>query len=360
MFFYLGKTFKDNYPNHTTLPNGLCLSTDDGWHLHGSTITKGYCLQNNKGNYCSFICDTETVKIAHDDTRGFPLYYDENGLSNLEDLSQRIWADANNICIQQNMNVTYDVKKLIFDKQSYTDDQVIDLIDESLHRQFKEFVNKNTLPIKIFLSGGIDSLLVWAYLDHYTKDYEIVDYEYLKYTPFWIKNAKQLRSKYWAYKQIHLWDEPCVLVTGGSGDEYMMRGPGTSSKLLKSLGYNILDEVKQEHYMYMYLTKPKNVQEINNSIKHIKKDCYTQCLDLLANDHQHWHLGETLTFTPYKDLKILDLVMQSSPQQILAQAIDASISKQLVQRLDPSKLARLAKYKNVTSTIPILSKKVID
>ena len=24
------------------MPNGLCLSTDDGWHLHGNTITKGY------------------------------------------------------------------------------------------------------------------------------------------------------------------------------------------------------------------------------------------------------------------------------------------------------------------------------
>jgi hypothetical protein len=360
MFFYLGKTFKDNYPNHTTLPNGLCLSTDDGWHLHGSTITKGYCLQNNKGNYCSFICDTETVKIAHDDTRGFPLYYDENGLSNLEDLSQRIWADANNICIQQNMNVTYDVKKLIFDKQSYTDDQVIDLIDESLHRQFKEFVNKNTLPIKIFLSGGIDSLLMWSYLDHYTQDYELVDYEYLKYTPFWIKNAKHLKSKYWAYKQIHLWDEPCVLVTGSHGDEYMMRGPACSSKLLKYLGYDILDEVTPDQYMYAYLTKPKNIEAINNSIKYTKKDCFSQCLNMMANDHQHWHIEKTLTFTPMKDLDILRLVMQSSPEQILAQAIDATISKQLVQRLDPRKLTHLAKYKNVTALIPILSKKVID
>jgi len=360
MFFYLGKTFKDNYPNHTTLPNGLCLSTDDGWHLHGSTITKGYKLSNNKGNYCSFTCGSEMIKIEHDDSRGFPLYYDENGLSNLEDLSQRVWADSQNITIHKNMEITFDVQKFIFHKQNYTDEQVVDLIDQQLHTQFEEFIRTNTLPVKIFLSGGIDSLLVWAYLDYYTKDYEIVDYEYVKYTPFWIKNAKHLRSKYWAYKQIHLWDEPCVLVSGSHGDEYMMRGPGTSSKLLKSLGYNILDEVKQEHYMYMYLTKPKNVEEINNSIKHIKKDCYTQCLDYLANDHQHWHLGETLTFTPLKDLKILDLVMQSSPQQILAQAIDATISKQLVQRLDPDKLARLAKYKNITALIPILSKKVID
>ena len=357
MFFYLGKTFKDNYPNHTTLPNGLCLSTDDGWHHHGNTITKGYCLQNNKGNYCSFICDTETVKIAHDDTRGFPLFYDDNGLSNLEDLPNRIWADAQNIRINTNMEITYDVQKIIFSKQGYTDEQVIDLIAESLHSQFKEFVNKNTLPIKIFLSGGIDSLLMWAYLDHYTKDYEIVDYEYLKYTPFWIKSGKHLKSKYWAYKQIHLWDKPCVLVTGGCGDEYMLRGPYTNSKLLKSMGYNILNEVQSSHYMYNYLNKPKNVESINKSIKDIPQDCFTYCLNCLANDHQHWHIEETLTFTPIKNLDILRLVMQSSPELILAQAIDASISKQLVQRLDSDKLAYLQKYKNVIATRPKIPKK---
>ena len=226
-----------------------------------------------------------------------------------------------------------------------------------MHRQFKEFVNKNTLPIKIFLSGGIDSLLMWSYLDHYTQDYELVDYEYLKYTPFWIKNAKHLKSKYWAYKQIHLWDEPCVLVTGSHGDEYMMRGPACSSKLLKYLGYDILDEVTPDQYMYAYLTKPKNIEAINNSIKYTKKDCFSQCLNMMANDHQHWHIEKTLTFTPMKDLDILRLVMQSSPEQILTQAIDASISKQLVQRLDPSKLDHLAKYKNVTATIPIILQK---
>jgi len=357
MFFYLGKTFKDNYPNHTTLPNGLCLSTDEGWHQHDNTITKGYKLQNNKGNYCSFICNNETVKIEHDDSRGFPLYYDNNGFSNLEDLSQRIWADSQNISINKNMEITFDVQKFVFDKENYTDEQVIDLVDQHLHTQFEEFIRTNKFPIKIFLSGGIDSLLMWAYLDHYTKDYEIVDYEFLKYTPFWIKNVTQIVGKYWAYRQIHLWDSPCVLVTGGHGDEYMMRGPWTSSKLLKSIGYDILDEVNPEHYMYSYLNKSKTKQDIIESIKDIKEDCYTQCLDWLANDHQHWHIGETLTFTPIKNLDILRLVLQSSPRQLLAQAIDASISKQLVQRLDPRKLDHLAKYKNVTATIPIIPKK---
>ena len=359
MFFYLGNTFKDNYTKHIALPNGLCLSMDEGWNVRSNIITKGYKLTNSKGNYCSFICDADTVKITHDDSRGFPVYYDNDGISNLEDLSDRIWADSKNITVDKNMKITYDVQKLIFRKQNYTDEQVVDFIDQHLHKQFQEFIATNTLPIKIFLSGGIDSLLVWAYLDHYTKDYEIVDYEYLKYTRFWIQNAQQIKTKYWAYKQIHLWDEPCVLVTGSHGDEYMMRGPACSSKLLKYLGYDILDEVTPEHYMYAYLTRPYNIDDISESIKNIKKDCFTQCLDWLANDHQHWHLGETLTFTPFKNLEILQLMMQSSAEQILAQAIDAGVSKQLVQKLDSSKLDYLSQYKNIGKK-PIISQKVID
>jgi hypothetical protein len=113
------------------------------------------------------------------------------------------------------------------------------------------------------------------------------------------------------------------------------------------MGIDIFKELKPEHYMYVYLNKKDlTVEEKAFYGADNKGDCHTQILDWLANDHQHWHLGETLTFTPYKDLEILRLTMQSSPEQLLAQAIDASISKELVRKLDPSKLDYLAKYKN--------------
>ena len=337
MFFYLGKTFQDNLPVHTQLENGLCLSTDPGWH----NLHKGLAV-----NYCRFVCDKEIVKIEHDATRGFPIYYDDNGITNLEKLSNQLYAEDTNIQVNSAMQVTYDKNKIVFQKQDIADSKIVDAIHHRLCNHFEEFVKTNKLPIKIFLSGGIDSLLMWAYLDNYTKDYELVDYEYLKYDEFYVANQKYIKQNYWCYRQIHYWDEPCVLVSGAHGDEYMMRGPYTSSKLLASMGIDILAETKPEHYMYMYLNKPSNVKDIENSVTTIKRDCYTQVLDWLANDHQHWHLGETLTFTPYKDLEILRLTMQSSPAQLLAQAIDASIQKELVRKLDPGKLDYLAKYKN--------------
>ena len=341
MFFYLGKTFQDNLPVHTQLDNGLCLSTDPGWQNYDNVIYKGLSV-----NYCKFICDKELVKIEHDATRGFPLYYDDDGITNLEKLPNQLWASQTNIQVDGRMQITSDHNKIVFQKQDITDSEIVDAIHHRLCNHFEEFVKTNKLPIKVFLSGGIDSLLMWAYLDHYTKDYELVDYEYLKYDEFYVTNQKYIVQNYWAYRQIHYWNEPCVLVSGGHGDEYLMRGPYTSSKLLASMGIDILAEVKPEHYMYMYLNKPDNIKTIENSVSTIKSDCHTQILDWLANDHQHWHLGETLTFTPYKDLEILRLAMQSSPEQLLAQAIDASVSKELVRKLDPRKLDLLAKYKN--------------
>ena len=145
MFFYLGKTFKDNLAEHTLLPNGLCLSTDPGWHNYDNVIYKGLSV-----NYCKFICDKELVKIEHDVTRGFPLYYDDDGITNLEKLPNQIWASQTNIQVDGTMQITSDHNKIVFQKQDITDSKIVDAIHHRLCNHFEEFVKTNKLPIGKF------------------------------------------------------------------------------------------------------------------------------------------------------------------------------------------------------------------
>ena len=65
-----------------------------------------------------------------------------------------------------------------------------------------------------------------------------------------------------------------------------------------------------------------------------------------SNDHQHWHLDNTLHFTPFKDSRLLALILQSSRDLLTAQARNATINRQLIQRLDPAKLAKVSAFKN--------------
>ena len=65
-----------------------------------------------------------------------------------------------------------------------------------------------------------------------------------------------------------------------------------------------------------------------------------------ANDYQHWHLDRTLTFTPFKDMSLLSTVLCSSKDLLIDQARNAEINKQLVRKLDASKLDVLSNKKN--------------
>ena len=43
------------------------------------------------------------------------------------------------------------------------------------------------------------------------------------------------------------------------------------------------------------------------------------------HDHQHWHLENTLTFTPFKDIEITKLILQLAPEDLIKHFKDAVI-----------------------------------
>ena len=200
------------------------------------------------------------------------------------------------------------------------------------------------------MTGGIDTLLAWTYLDSFTKDYEIVDYGYIKHTYFYYLNQKKL-EKHGLYNQIHSWEDPTVLITGSCGDEYFMRGPYTAAQCLKYHGYNLLESTKESNYMYKFFNRKNCTAGMLNGMNAVKPDqsiddVYTEIFNRNKNDFQHWHLDNTITFTPFKDTSIMETILQGNAEQLLNNARDAAIQKKLIAKRDPKKLEFLSRWKN--------------
>ena len=365
MFFSLSQKQEHNFPFHYELPNGLVLSTDDGWRVFNiknfNIIFKGYAnnlpchklveqlLDNTqphaKGNFCAFISDSNSTRLLHDTNRSFPLWINKNTITNLQHLDEQIWADCV-LTVDNHFKITKDYYNCYTkNTDNFSDVEIVDRIHHTILETYEQFLTHNTKPLKIFVSGGLDTITSWAYLDYFTKNYEIVNYEYMKYTDFYKKNSTLVR-KHWGYLQIHLWDQDCVLVSGANGDENFLRGPYTLAMMLKKHGIELKDILQKDDYYYTYFTK----KDISNNVN----DWYAQTNDVEdwilnrnINDHQHWHLDKTITFTPFKDISILASIITASKNLLIAQAKHGEINRQLINKLDANKISKISTQKNL-------------
>ena len=63
-------------------------------------------------------------------------------------------------------------------------------------------------------------------------------------------------------------------------------------------------------------------------------------------DYQMWHFDNNLTFTPFFDIRITDVMMQLSIDDIIINALNGTIQKDIVKRFNPQLLSILSNYKN--------------
>ena len=85
-----------------------------------------------------------------------------------------------------------------------------------------------------------------------------------------------------------------------------------------------------------------------------KTDTADYILRNCINDHQHWHLGNTITFTPFKDIQILKWILELDEQKYIIELIDnivdARLEKELIAKNDPNLLQFLTANKNQDRT----------
>lgn len=373
MFFSLSKEVKTNFPNQYTLGE-LVLNTDNGWHTYSTSshkvVYKGYTdigsvilliddiIKQQQpvitGNFCCVVYNTETNDITFntDRYRGFPIYYNNNEVTNLENLDNTVYSD-NIISVNQQLELSYPLKSnfdLIgtINTNTLTANEVIDQIDLLLTEKTKNFIRYINRPIKVHLSGGVDSLLVYSYLQKHTDNYELIKCQHFDYDRFWLLNEHLIKQN-WSYTQLHHWRESCVLTSGAPGDEFMLRSPTTASMFLKYNNVNIRDVITADCLHYNYFNRLKH-QELFDSVQLnkmlTKEKFYHTLCDTILNDWQHHHIGNTLTWTPLRDLRIFKLLLQLPLNDAMGQILNSNISQQLIERNFPNGTKLISDQKN--------------
>lgn len=384
MFFSISRSPKLNFSVNGHYHRGWHLDMDAGWHIaehnrktvawkgyldHGDLDLEIYKIVDEdisrSGNYCAIVLDDDTARIHHSLYRSFPLWYDPDyGVTNLQPLSRRIFADSA-ITLFKDLSFHTDQVNVIQDipDQESTFDAVVNTVDEMLTEKFDYFFSVNDLPVKIFLSGGIDTTLMLGYLQKLEIPHEVVLAEHVDFDRFWVMNHNTIVTNHWAYQQMHHWKNPTILVSGCPGDEFTLRNPSIANMLALHHGTSINELFARSGKENLHQSYFRNDE---NQKKFLDQSCqapiadrqtlYQTILDQAINDHQHWHLGNTLTFTPMRDLLILKQFLTLPWNHQVEQMLDASVSRALIARQNPDLLQLLSAQKNTGNYLSPLAK----
>ena len=84
--------------------------------------------------------------------------------------------------------------------------------------------------------------------------------------------------------------------------------------------------------------------------KEIQKLSYNElCIlicDMISNDHQHWHLENTLTWTPLKDMRLLISILMLPTEDLLDQILNGSIDRKIISASNPDLVNYISSQKN--------------
>lgn len=361
MFFSLSKTKDLRFFHHHQLGDWY-LSVDEGWQNTDNNVwKKGYNHPAiNHGNWMEIRLEKNIVYLDHDRHRSFPLWWDDEQkmLTNLLGQGRSIWADKKIKLVDSKLHeIPHDYVGDL-DLSPISSDKAVDLLFDNLLRKFRALdKDLQDYPKKLFLTGGIDTLTLGAFVKHCDIKVESLNHTHFDFCAFTDYNLDKIKIDHWGYTRTNHWREPCVLLSGSCGDEYNMRGPDI---LAIWAAWHDIDIVKYLStavgYHVWYFNLPHNTKKFTKAYsqrEEIKSrfpnydDLVLHLLDINANDHQHWHLGNTMMWTPFKDLDIFKIYLRLSPDQMMEQISAASVSCELIKRTCPDMLKGLSTSKNL-------------
>jgi len=342
MFFNIGRTRNDNFPFHVE-HRGLHIDLDPGWNISDSMIHKGLAE-----NQCTLKLLDTGIEVDMGVKRSFPLYYNSDNVSNLFNYDMQYTTNSGLSLLDDAVKVLVTPHSTKFKNLNLNDSQLFDYLYEYIDSKIKNF--KTDLPIKIFPTGGVDISLLISFILKHNKKYELLTYEY-KDMDYFICHNRALIGNNWAYRDIHYWTKPSILLSGTLGDEMMLRNPQHAYMMGKIHGENILDELRKNPNLYHshYYLRSKQQKFYDESDRLNLNEAQAKDFILGRNcfDYQHWHLGETLTWTPLDDLEIANIMLNFSYDFLRQQFLDAGISKKLIERNNPNHLKLVSKQKNI-------------
>lgn len=388
MFFSISKQPDPRFTIHHS-ERDRYLNLDSAWNFceiyDKRMYYKGYCDSHKlediiidfvddtepkyTGNFCIIRVGEHDITVTHDRNRSFPVYIFNDGMvTNLPYYKrhatfespdyENIWSDCYVAIGKDRIQRNY-FDNLFADMEISEPASINDLRNLLLEK-INSLKNIN-LPVETFLTGGIDSTLLYSLLTYAfgenSEKIKIVTNELQEYSRFMLLNYHVLKAKpeFWGFTWFRVSRESSIQAVGGNGDEYFFRGPNTASLWAAWNDINILELLQPSDYHYYYFNREKNrkvfLQDWDNrqAIRDKFPDydsLYKQILNILINDHQNWHLENSLAWTPFKDIRFAKLVLSMSKEDILKQVLNAEISKKLIQQLNPKMIDYLDDYKN--------------
>lgn len=330
------------------------LHLDQGWQRHKDIFYKGYsipiALQEKVENQdfsettgCYTILDFSNGKCAYytDNSRGFPLYYNNGTISNQKrNQLTPVWFDSE----LKSLNDSWQFVKRqdrIFEYNQFnktiSKQQLVDIVCKILI-DHAENLNTN-LPLFCSNSPGVDSNMVRSAFDYCNKSYTLVE-----------KNDRHAFSALgWGYEQIYVTEQPHVQLTGFCGDELLLRNPMYCQWLLDPHNIELTNEFDKLDYSYMkgFFNARYRDKIINRKEKfRTKKSAFDHTINVAINDFQMWHIDNTITLAPLRNCIIAENALYADADTILDQVIHAGVSKDIIKRLNPSLLSNISKHKN--------------
>jgi asparagine synthetase B (glutamine-hydrolysing) len=340
MFFSISKQQQNDFPNHVQWGE-FFIDFDNGWTVTDSSITKGY-----EGKSCDIRYIDNSVRLTAGVRQTFPLFVDEENfiVSNLFDNSNAFVGSVT-VTPTEIYRMEYPVPQ--FTNLNLTDDEIINQIDTVIKNSILNI--KHNKPVKLFLTGGVDTLLLASYVVKYKVPYELVTCEHYDLDYFMCHNRSKLK-KYWAYKSLQHYRTPEVLLSGSNGDEMLGRHPADVCMILNYFDEDIVEISKQQKiYHSKYFLREKFIAEYEK-IKQIKFASEQELKQYIvvrnSVDFQHWHLGNTITYSPYDNLELINLVLNLSYPILKTQMLNAGVQKLLIERNAPELLRFLSDDKN--------------
>jgi hypothetical protein len=320
------KTFKTK--------SGWYLSLDKDWSINGNHAFKGDVL-----SWCKISYETG-LSITTNELRDFPIYYDEDCVTNIERRTNLLPTDGQLSYINDGLKISWkDDFYPVHDDVSLDFGKCHEILFGSLCENVEMFANKNTKKIYVPSQNGIDTLTVRSLLDYFKIKYELFELPSSKWNTTNLQN--KLSSINWGFTQVKEKDNS-VIATGFYGDEWILRNPLYVHILLSLQGKNIVeifDNVKQcymkkwfdDHY------RKKCVDTVDISVQKLQT--------MLCNDYQIWPINSTYFFSPLKHKKILAL-LKADAKTMITQVTNAELSKSIIERCNPDLLDKLEYSKN--------------
>lgn len=373
MFFDITTQIDTRFTDNIAVGD-FVINVDDGWKqttIAGHNIIyKGYCdtgvldhmlpqiMQQTDpvitGNFCVLDHDPAagTLTVRTDRYRAFPLYYESGqSVTNLRPRSNTAWTD-HVLTIHRDLSCHEHKFDVIGSTQLVP--STIDSIHQYLMAKIERFLCHNHLPVRVFLSGGVDTTLLYSCVRALGARHEMIWCSHVDHDYFYLGNHNDIQQ-HWAYRQIHHWTQPCVLMSGAPGDEFTLRSPTTANLWLLDQGSHIPEQLAQQpqclHHSYFSL--PKHVSVFQQQIDDFAPvdDMVWHLCNINVNDWQHWHLGNTLTWTPLRDLELFKMFLGLPRDVLLEQIMSSQVSIDLIEKNVPGLSGIISDQKNTGNSL---------